>query len=282
MCWFEWGVTKSIGRPAVTRGLGFLPGSNSVHYDGEPERRRFYLEAIADGAAPAGWGVDDGVGLLFRGHPPGGGRRLAAGRARAPRARGRRRGGRGGDRAAAAQGARARGPVGAAGGGGAARAACVAAALRSRHRRGARPAAAGSANVNCGIEEAGAGNVGRGRRRAGRSAALTPMGATSTRRIRVVAFSGPWRTSHAGANRGRCSPGHGRTTRSPHPPLPQSRSYVAGATPRRERLRPPPPRACGARRAACAASPRRGRPGSRRSRSSGSPATSSGVPAAIR
>jgi peptidase E len=67
MCWFEFGVTTSIGRPTLTRGLGFLPGSNSVHYDGEPERRPFYLEAVARGDAPAGWGVDDGVGLLFRG-----------------------------------------------------------------------------------------------------------------------------------------------------------------------------------------------------------------------
>jgi peptidase E len=39
MCWFEHGITKSIGSPSVARGLGFLPGSNSVHYDGEPERR---------------------------------------------------------------------------------------------------------------------------------------------------------------------------------------------------------------------------------------------------
>jgi len=67
MCWFEYAVTKSVGRPTVTRGLGFLPGSNSVHYDGEPERRPVYLEAIANGDAPAGWGVDDGAGLLFRG-----------------------------------------------------------------------------------------------------------------------------------------------------------------------------------------------------------------------
>jgi len=67
MCWFEYGVTNSIGRPALTRGLGLLPGSNSVHYDGEPERRPFYLEAVARGDAPAGWGVDDGAGLLFRG-----------------------------------------------------------------------------------------------------------------------------------------------------------------------------------------------------------------------
>jgi peptidase E len=67
MCWFEWGVTKSVGRPTLARGLGFLPGSNSVHYDGEPDRRPFYLAAVADGDAPAGWGVDDGAGLLFRG-----------------------------------------------------------------------------------------------------------------------------------------------------------------------------------------------------------------------
>jgi dipeptidase E len=67
MCWFEWGVTRSIGRPALARGLGFLPGSNSVHYDSQPERRRCYLDAVARGAAPPGWGVDDGAGLLFRG-----------------------------------------------------------------------------------------------------------------------------------------------------------------------------------------------------------------------
>ena len=67
MCWFQCGVTKSIGTPALTRGLGFLPGSNSVDYGGEPERRPFYLNAVARGDAPPGWGVDDGAGLLFRG-----------------------------------------------------------------------------------------------------------------------------------------------------------------------------------------------------------------------
>ena len=38
-----------------------------MHYDGEPERRPAYLDAVATGALPAGYGVDDGVGLLFRG-----------------------------------------------------------------------------------------------------------------------------------------------------------------------------------------------------------------------
>jgi dipeptidase E len=67
MCWFEYGITKSVGHPAVARGLGFLPGSNSVHYDGEPERRPVFLEAVGSGAIPGGWGADDGAALLFRG-----------------------------------------------------------------------------------------------------------------------------------------------------------------------------------------------------------------------
>jgi dipeptidase E len=67
MCWFEHGITNSHGHPTPAPGLGFLPGSNSVHYDGEPERRPAYLEAVAAGAIPPGYGVDDGVGLLFRG-----------------------------------------------------------------------------------------------------------------------------------------------------------------------------------------------------------------------
>jgi peptidase E len=65
MCWFEHGITCSGGRPAPAGGLGFLPGSLSVHYDGRPERRPVFLHAIARGAIPAGYGADDGVGLLF-------------------------------------------------------------------------------------------------------------------------------------------------------------------------------------------------------------------------
>jgi peptidase E len=67
MCWFAHGVTCSTGRPAPTAGLGFLPGSLSVHYDGQPARRPVYLDAVARGAVPAGYGADDGVGLLFEG-----------------------------------------------------------------------------------------------------------------------------------------------------------------------------------------------------------------------
>ena len=67
MCWFEWGVTTSSGAPATAPGLGFLPGSNSVHHDSEPARRPVYSDAVRSGAIPPGWAVDDGAGLLFRG-----------------------------------------------------------------------------------------------------------------------------------------------------------------------------------------------------------------------
>jgi peptidase E len=66
MCWFEGGVTRSHGAPrVVTRAVGLLPGSLSVHDDVDPERAAAYRVAVAGGALPAGWAIDDGVGLLF-------------------------------------------------------------------------------------------------------------------------------------------------------------------------------------------------------------------------
>jgi dipeptidase E len=67
MCWFEGGITRSSGPPETIAGLGLLPGSLSVHADGEPERLPAYLEAVRTGALPGGWAADDGVGLLFEG-----------------------------------------------------------------------------------------------------------------------------------------------------------------------------------------------------------------------
>src|SRR4051794_17969157 len=67
MCWFEWGGTSSLGSPAPSPGLGFLPGSMSVHMDGEPARLPVFREAVATGAIPPGFAADDGVALLFRG-----------------------------------------------------------------------------------------------------------------------------------------------------------------------------------------------------------------------
>ena len=66
MCWFEHGITRSAGRPEPAPALGFLPGSLSVHYDGDPIRRPAYLDAVGRGAIPGGYGADDGVGLLFK------------------------------------------------------------------------------------------------------------------------------------------------------------------------------------------------------------------------
>ena len=66
MCWFEGGVTTSSGAPEATPGLGFLPGTLSVHADGQPARRAVYLKAVASGELAPGWLADDGVGLLFR------------------------------------------------------------------------------------------------------------------------------------------------------------------------------------------------------------------------
>ncbi|GAC1315696.1 MAG: Type 1 glutamine amidotransferase-like domain-containing protein [Thermoleophilaceae bacterium] len=67
MCWFTAGITKSFGAPRLAQGLGFLPASNSVHYHNEVDRRPCFLEAVRTAAAPPGYGVDDGVGLLFAG-----------------------------------------------------------------------------------------------------------------------------------------------------------------------------------------------------------------------
>jgi peptidase E len=67
MCWFEGGVTKSFGPPEPNAGLGFVPGSLTVHADGEPERLPVFLEAVRSGELPGGWAADDGVGLVFEG-----------------------------------------------------------------------------------------------------------------------------------------------------------------------------------------------------------------------
>jgi dipeptidase E len=67
MCWFAGGVTRSSGPLEVIGGLGLLPGSFTVHADGEPERLPVWLAAVRSGELPGGWAADDGVGLLFHG-----------------------------------------------------------------------------------------------------------------------------------------------------------------------------------------------------------------------
>jgi peptidase E len=66
LCWFAEGVTAFHGPPDVIRGLGLLPWSNCVHYDGELARRIEYHRALVDGMCP-GYACEDGVALHFVG-----------------------------------------------------------------------------------------------------------------------------------------------------------------------------------------------------------------------
>ncbi len=68
MCWFHSGLSCSSGPPEPIEGLGLLAGSLTVHADGEPERLPIWLARVREGTMPGGWALDDGVGLLFRGH----------------------------------------------------------------------------------------------------------------------------------------------------------------------------------------------------------------------
>ncbi len=66
--WFEGCITDTFGdfRP-YTGGLGLLPGSFCVHFDGEAGRAPAYTEAVATGALPGGFAADDGAGVHFVG-----------------------------------------------------------------------------------------------------------------------------------------------------------------------------------------------------------------------
>jgi peptidase E len=67
ICWFEEGVTDSItGKLTRLKSLGFLPGSNCPHYDGETERRPAYHQLLLEGSIGNGYAADDGVALHFQ------------------------------------------------------------------------------------------------------------------------------------------------------------------------------------------------------------------------
>jgi peptidase E len=67
MCWFEGGVSMSGGAPEPVAGLGFIPGSLTVHLDGELERLPTYRAAVASGKLAPGYAADDGAAVVFRG-----------------------------------------------------------------------------------------------------------------------------------------------------------------------------------------------------------------------
>lgn len=66
ICWFEDGVTDSIpGQLISLKGLGYLTGSCTPHYDGEPERRPAFMRLIGSGALRDGYAFDDGAAGHF-------------------------------------------------------------------------------------------------------------------------------------------------------------------------------------------------------------------------
>jgi dipeptidase E len=69
ICWFQQGLSDSViaGELAPLNCLGFLPGSNCPHYDGEPERRPAYHRFIRESKLDAGYAADDGAALHFIG-----------------------------------------------------------------------------------------------------------------------------------------------------------------------------------------------------------------------
>jgi dipeptidase E len=69
MCWFQTGISRSHGGPRAVPGLGLLPGSLTVHHDSDPGRALVYRDGLVEGMA-AGFGIDDGVGVLFEGPRP--------------------------------------------------------------------------------------------------------------------------------------------------------------------------------------------------------------------
>jgi dipeptidase E len=69
ICWFKYGATDSVlgpGRSSALSCLGFLPGSCSPHFDGEPRRRGDFRRLISSGKLPSGIGIDDGVAVLYQ------------------------------------------------------------------------------------------------------------------------------------------------------------------------------------------------------------------------
>ena len=66
LCWFAESITAFHGPPRQVTGLGFLPWSNCVHFDADPQRCAAYRSMLAGGMAP-GYAAEDGSALHFEG-----------------------------------------------------------------------------------------------------------------------------------------------------------------------------------------------------------------------
>lgn len=69
ICWFEGGTTDSFGPTLqpLTGALGFIPGSNCPHYDGEVQRRPLYHDLVGRGVLAEGIAVDDHAAAIYDG-----------------------------------------------------------------------------------------------------------------------------------------------------------------------------------------------------------------------
>ena len=66
LCWFEEGTTDSRPKElTIVKGLGFIRGSHSPHYDGEGERRPTYHRLISTGEMQPGYACDNDAGIYF-------------------------------------------------------------------------------------------------------------------------------------------------------------------------------------------------------------------------
>jgi peptidase E len=68
LCWHVGGPTSTFGEVSVIDdALALVPHSLGVHYDSQPERRPSLHRAVADRRLPAGFGLDEGTGILYSG-----------------------------------------------------------------------------------------------------------------------------------------------------------------------------------------------------------------------
>ncbi len=71
ICWFEFGWTDSNpGNLSPLKCLGVLPGSCCPHYNQEEHRRASFQRAVDNDEIPAGYGLDDRVGIHFINEQP--------------------------------------------------------------------------------------------------------------------------------------------------------------------------------------------------------------------
>jgi peptidase E len=66
LCWFTSAVSAFHGPPQRVEGLGLLPWSNCVHFDGEPGRECAFQSMLEEGMCE-GYAAEDGTALHFVG-----------------------------------------------------------------------------------------------------------------------------------------------------------------------------------------------------------------------